>query len=49
MPSYLEILAQAAPTDLVDSLVILWKLKVLINFPTNRPPVYRPAPLVGKI
>ena len=49
IPSYLEILAAAAPTNSVDSFVILWKLKVFTNFPTNNPPVYLPAPLVGKI
>ena len=31
--------SHAAPTVFVDSFVILWKLKVLINFPTNKPPV----------
>ena len=33
----------------MDSFVILWKLSVLINLPTNKPPVYLPAPLVGNI
>ena len=49
IPSYLDILAAAAPTSSVDSFVILWKLKVLINLPTNNPTVYLPAPLVGRM
>ena len=44
-----ELVGAAAPTSSVDSLVILWKLNVLTNLPTNSPPVYLPAPLVGSM
>ena len=39
----------AAPTSLFDSFVIRWNVTVLINLPTNKPPVYFAAPFVGRI